>query len=40
MEDFSHLEPLEKLLLARNRLGMLSNVLVEVIKLNEQKRLL
>jgi AbiU2 len=38
MEDFSHLEPLEKLFVARNRLGMLSNVLVEVIKLNEQKK--
>jgi hypothetical protein len=38
MEDFSHLEPLERLFLARNRLGMLSNVLVEVIKLNEQKK--
>jgi hypothetical protein len=38
MEDFSHLEPLEKLFVARNRLGMLSDVLVEVIKLNEQKK--
>jgi AbiU2 len=38
MEDFSHLEPLEKLFIARNRLGMLSNVLVEVLKLNEQKK--
>jgi hypothetical protein len=38
MEDFSHLEPLEKLFVARNRLGMLSNILVEVIKLNEQKK--
>lgn len=38
MEDFLHLEPLEKLFVARNRLGMLSNVLIEVIKLNEQKK--
>ncbi len=38
MEDFFHLEPVERLFLARNRLGMLSNVLVEVLKLNEQKK--
>ncbi len=38
MEDFSHLEPVEKVFIARHRLGMLSNVLVEVLKLNEQKK--
>jgi hypothetical protein len=38
MGDFSHLELAEKLFVAQNRLGMLSNVLVEVLKLNEQKK--
>jgi hypothetical protein len=38
MEDFTHLQPVEKLFIARNRIGMLSNVLVEVIELNEQKK--
>jgi hypothetical protein len=38
MDEFSHLEPVEKLFIARHRLGMLSNVLVDVLKLNEQKK--
>jgi hypothetical protein len=35
--DFSHLETEEKVFIARNRVLMLSNALVDVIKLNEQK---
>jgi HEPN superfamily AbiU2-like protein len=38
MADFSHLQPAEKLFIARHRLKMLSNVLIEVLQLNEQKK--
>jgi hypothetical protein len=36
--DFSHLEPIEKLLIAKHRFRMLSNVLLDVLELNEQKK--
>src|SRR5262245_44212376 len=38
MKDFSHLEAPEKLFIAQHRLRLLSNALVEVLKLNEQKK--
>jgi AbiU2 len=38
LRNFSHLEPTERLLVARHRIGMLSKVLVEVLKLDEQAK--
>jgi hypothetical protein len=38
MTDFSYLEPTEKLFIVRHRFRMLSDVLIEVLQLNEQKK--
>ena len=38
LSDFSHLEPAEKLLIAKYRFRMLSTVLIEVLELTEQTK--
>src|SRR6202040_2958681 len=37
-KEFSHLEAVERLFVARHRFKMLSSVLLEILELNEQKK--
>jgi hypothetical protein len=38
MSEFSHLEPAERLYMARHRLGMLSDTMIAVLELHEQMK--